>query len=48
MQIILYNNKEEMMNDLDKIIVKGDVVLVKASRTLKFEEIVSELSKISF
>ena len=46
--IMVYNNKEEMINDLDKIIVKGDVVLVKASRTLKFEEIVSELSKISF
>lgn len=46
--LIVFDDKEELMDSLKKIIEKDDVVLVKASRGIKFEEIVKELIKISF
>lgn len=44
--IKLYNTKEELINDLNNNIIKDDVILVKASRGMKYEEIVSELRRI--
>ena len=45
-RIKLYNTKVNLINDLNSIIKPGDVVLVKASRGEKFEEIVEELKNI--
>lgn len=45
-KIKLYNTKVNLINDLNSIIKPGDVVLVKASRGEKFEEIVEELKNI--
>ena len=39
----LYENKEELIKDLLNIICEGDIILVKASRSLKFEEITKAL-----
>lgn len=39
----VYKNKEELINDLLNIICEGDIILVKASRSLKFEEITKAL-----
>lgn len=39
----VYENKEELINDLLNIICEGDIILVKASRSLKFEEITKAL-----
>ena len=36
-------NKEELIKDLLNIICEGDIILVKASRSLKFEEITKAL-----
>lgn len=36
---IIYENKEGLIDDLTNIIEKGDIVLIKASRSMKFEEI---------
>lgn len=47
-EIILFESKEELIESLKTLIEKDDVVLVKASRGIKFEEIVKELVKISF
>ncbi|MGG7176154.1 UDP-N-acetylmuramoyl-tripeptide--D-alanyl-D-alanine ligase [Clostridium paraputrificum] len=44
--IKIYDAKEEIICDLNNIINKGDVILVKASRGIKFEEIVKELENI--
>lgn len=44
-QIKLYNTKVNLINDLNSIIKPGDVILVKASRGEKFEEIVEALKK---
>lgn len=41
-----YNTKENLINDLKNIIQKEDVVLVKASRGIKFEDIVKSLKEI--
>ncbi|MGM9521243.1 MAG: UDP-N-acetylmuramoyl-tripeptide--D-alanyl-D-alanine ligase [Oscillospiraceae bacterium] len=38
-----YRTKEELYPDLDRVIGRGDVVLVKASHSMAFEEIVSRL-----
>lgn len=38
-----FNNKEEFFNELNSIIKDGDVILVKASRGMKFEDIVEIL-----
>ncbi|MDD6795262.1 MAG: UDP-N-acetylmuramoyl-tripeptide--D-alanyl-D-alanine ligase [Clostridiaceae bacterium] len=43
--IIMYNSKEELIEDIKNIINPDDVVLVKASRSIKFEDIVKELTK---
>lgn len=42
----LYETKEELINDLSNVVKKGDVILVKASRGVKFEEIVKALESI--
>ncbi|HFD2044644.1 TPA: UDP-N-acetylmuramoyl-tripeptide--D-alanyl-D-alanine ligase [Clostridium perfringens] len=39
----VYENKEELIKDLLNIICAGDIILVKASRSLKFEEITKAL-----
>ncbi|MCR6515409.1 UDP-N-acetylmuramoyl-tripeptide--D-alanyl-D-alanine ligase [Clostridium sp. LY3-2] len=44
--IKLYNTKGELLKELDSLIEKGDVILVKASRGEKFEEIVEKLKEI--
>lgn len=36
---IIYENKEELIDDLKNIIKDGDILLIKASRSMKFEEI---------
>lgn len=45
--IIIYNSKEELIESLRDIVKKDDIVLVKASRGIKFEEIVNELKKLN-
>ncbi|EOU2039513.1 MAG: UDP-N-acetylmuramoyl-tripeptide--D-alanyl-D-alanine ligase [Clostridium perfringens] len=39
----VYENKEKLIKDLLNIICDGDIILVKASRSLKFEEITKAL-----
>ena len=39
----VYENKEELIKDLLNILCDGDIILVKASRSLKFEEITKAL-----
>ena len=39
----VYENKEELIKDLLNIICDGDIILVKASRSLKYEEITKAL-----
>lgn len=41
--IIVYETKEEFIKEKDTIIKENDVILVKASRGIKFEEIVNSL-----
>lgn len=41
-----FETKEEIIDKLKEIIKPGDVILIKASRSAKFEEIVKELDKI--
>ncbi|SFU28413.1 UDP-N-acetylmuramoyl-tripeptide--D-alanyl-D-alanine ligase [Clostridium sp. DSM 8431] len=43
--IFTYETKQELIQNLSNIISEGDVILVKASRGAKFEEIVEELVK---
>ena len=38
-----FDTKEELIDSLDSIVEKGDAVLVKASRGMKFEDIVNHL-----
>lgn len=45
--IITFATKEECIYKLDTIIKENDVVLVKASRGMKFEDIVSSLEEVS-
>lgn len=45
--IITFATKEECIDKLDTIIKENDVVLVKASRGMKFEDIVSSLEEVS-
>ena len=45
--IIIYNRKDELITSLRDIVKKDDIVLVKASRGIKFEEIVNELKKLN-
>ena len=44
-KIITKDDVESAINSLDNLIQKNDVVLVKASRGMKLEEIVEYLSK---
>ena len=44
--IMLFNTKDELIGQLKNIIKRDDVVLVKASRSIKFEDIVNELKVI--
>lgn len=43
----LYNTKEELIDDLKNIIQKDDVIIVKASRGVMFEEIVRALENLT-
>lgn len=45
--ILVYNDKEEVIRNIKNIIKDGDVILVKASRSIKFEDIIDELLKVS-
>lgn len=45
--IMIYNTKEELILGLKDIVQKDDVVLVKASRGIKFEDIVNELKVLN-
>lgn len=42
-KIYHFETKEELINELDKILEPNDTILVKASRGMKFEDIVSHL-----
>lgn len=41
-----FETKEDFINNIPDIITEGDVVLVKASHSMAFEEIVAELKKL--
>ena len=43
--LVAFSNKEEFINDLKNIVKENDVILVKASRGMKFEEIVKSLEE---
>lgn len=44
--IIMYNTKEECIKELDNIVRGDDVVLVKASRGVKLEDVVKKLEEM--
>ena len=44
--IQIYNTKEELINNLSKVIKEGDAIVVKASRGMKYEDIVKALENI--
>ncbi len=41
--IIIYKTIEELLENINKEVQSGDVVLIKASRAMKFEKIVENL-----
>ncbi|MGL5352670.1 MAG: UDP-N-acetylmuramoyl-tripeptide--D-alanyl-D-alanine ligase, partial [Clostridium sp.] len=45
--IEIYDTKEEFLNNIHEIIKENDILLVKASRGMKFEDIVNYIEKIS-
>lgn len=45
--IIKFSTNEEVSDYLDKNVLQGDCVLIKASRSMKFETIVNKLKKIN-
>lgn len=45
--IITFDTKDEFINNISTIIKENDVVLVKASRGMKFEDIVNSLVEVS-
>lgn len=45
--IVTFKTKDECLEKLEKYINKNDIILVKASRGMKFEEIVNKLESIS-
>jgi UDP-N-acetylmuramoyl-tripeptide--D-alanyl-D-alanine ligase len=45
-EIIYFDNKEKLIGELRNLIRSGDTVLVKASRGMRFEEIVKALTSI--
>ena len=42
----LYNTKEDLIEDLRNVIKEGDAIIIKASRGVKFEEIVKALENL--
>lgn len=46
-KVLYYEKKEELINLLPKIVRKGDTILVKASHSMGFEEIVEQLKKLN-
>ncbi|MDS0527301.1 UDP-N-acetylmuramoyl-tripeptide--D-alanyl-D-alanine ligase [Clostridium sp. SHJSY1] len=44
-KIKIYNDKEELLNEIKDFVKPGDVILVKASRGAKFEDIVTKLQE---
>ena len=44
-RVLYYKDKQELLPKLDTLLTAGDVVLVKASRGMKMEEIVKEILK---
>ena len=47
-QIVLYfETKEHFLEQIDKLINRGDTVLVKASNSMKFNEIVEKLQELN-
>ncbi|MBB6631237.1 UDP-N-acetylmuramoyl-tripeptide--D-alanyl-D-alanine ligase [Clostridium algidicarnis] len=44
--VFLFKNTNEAIKNINKIIRKDDLVLVKASRSMKFESIIEELKRI--
>lgn len=42
----MYNTKEECIKELKSIVKKDDVVLVKASRGVKLEDVVKKLEEV--
>lgn len=45
--IEIYETKEDFINNIQEIIKENDILLVKASRGMKFEDIVNYIEKIS-
>ena len=45
--IVAFKTKDECLDKLKDYINKNDIILVKASRGMKFEEVVNELESIS-
>lgn len=45
--IEIYETKEEFISNVQKMVKENDVLLVKASRGMKFEDIVNSIEKIS-
>lgn len=45
-ETIIFTTKEELINYIKSNIQSGDIVLVKASRSMKFEQIVNELKEM--
>jgi UDP-N-acetylmuramoyl-tripeptide--D-alanyl-D-alanine ligase len=43
---LYYRNKEDFYGDMSRTIAKGDVVLVKASHSMAFEEITARLKRL--
>lgn len=41
--IVVYDNKEELINSLDEIIIRDSIVALKASRGMKFENITEKI-----
>lgn len=46
-KLLKYTSKDDLIKELDSIINKNDVVLVKASRGMKFEEITNKLKELA-
>lgn len=45
--IEIYDTKEEFMNNVQTLVKENDILLVKASRGMKFEDIVNSIEQIS-
>ena len=47
-ELLYFSSKEEFLSQMNQIIRKGDTILVKASHSMEFPEIVNELQKMKF